>query len=694
MPEPGRASREAADDRRSRGKRRAASVFRSMRFGEVVAVVVAAILLHGALHWGAGLYDTDGYTHLGLARAYAEEGIPHRVETARFSAMHEGFGDKEWFFHALLVPAVLWLPPLAAGYAALVGFNVLLALVLAAIGRSLLGRWGLLLPFVLPALSLEMAWRLVRLRPELLALSLMLVALVLLAERRPWSLMVVTFLFTWSYTAFHALLGVLGLASVALLLHQRTAGQSVDGRLQLRLFLAPPLGAVAALVLHPHFPHNLAIWLIQNVQFFRAKAVLDAGTEIRPNLTSVMLQANLGWWLVLLLVLGALTRAGTADRGAVEHDEPQDRFVRLAIVFGTAAVIFVALYLLMSRFSLYAFPLTTLALISAARAGGRRLGARWTVVSVGSVPFRPLVVVVVLAALGLGAREWTRFRDRTDLGPERARLSEWQKIGDLLSSDTRVAADWRTTGVLSYWAPARYLNLLDPVFMAFPHPERHRVLRAVLAGHEPDVVAALRGPLDSEVLAVSVARAAPRLLARLRSDPRLDVLHDGTYLLVRDAGRTGPPSPWLADGWTGVEGTRSSKNAQAASVPAATTGFVGGEAFEFDGDCFTVARKVVWPADGAGLEFAPNGPGLLRWNGAVLASVQGDGGAIHGQALRLTLPESEVEPVSESDAVSGSVLGSDPGSAEEAPPGGSLVVSTCRPRDGSRAGFYLRVLRR
>lgn len=647
------------------------SVLRSLSLAETLLVAVLAVVLHGALHWGVGLYDTDGYTHLGLARAYAEEGIPHRVESARFSVMHDGFGDKEWLFHGLLVPAVLWLPPLVDGHVALVVFNVLLALVLASIGRFVVGRWGLLLPFVLPLLSLEMAWRLVRLRPELLALSLMLIALVCLAERRPWRLLAATFLFTWSYTAFHALLGVLFVATVLLWSHERARGEILGRGAPLRLLLAPPLGAAAALVLHPHFPHNLTIWGIQNVQFFRAKDVLDAGTEIRPNLTSVMLQANLGWWLALLLALGALTRVA---RGGdlvepTESGSDRDRAERLAIVFGTAGAIFALLYLLMSRFSLYAFPLATLTGLSAARAGGWRLGSRWRLPGIGSVPSRPLTIVVVLVALGLGAREWSRFRARADLGPEKARLAEWQRIGGLLSAETRVAADWRTTGVLAYWAPARYLNLLDPVFMAQPHPERHAALRSVLAGEEPDVVGALRGPLESEALAVSVARAAPDLLWRLRSDPRLEVLHNGTYLLVRDATIGGLPAEWIADGWTAGEGTRARAGADGRVEAGASfpTGFVDAERFEFEGECFTVSREVRWPDDAAGLEFAPNGPGLLRWNEVVVASVQGGGGAIVGRALRLPLPDRSA---------------------------GTLKVSTCRPLHGGRAGFYLRLLRR
>ena len=666
-------AREGGDLGRTGQKTR--SALRSLSFKEALLVVVVAALLHGALHFGVGLYDTDGYTHLGLARTYAEEGIPHRVETARFSVMHEGFGDKEWLFHALLVPAVLWFSPLVAGHVALIVFNVLLSLVLASIGRFLVGRWGLLLPFLLPLLSLETAWRLVRLRPELLAMSLLLVALVCLAERRPWALFATTFVFTWSYTAFHALLGVLFLASILLLVGDWSRRDGLDRRSLLRLFLAPPLGAVAGLVLHPHFPHNLTIWLIQNVQFFRAKNVLDAGTEIRPNLTSVMLQANLGWWLALIVFLGAV--AGTASRpkkGQVGRPG-LERYTRLTIVFGAAAASFGVLYLLMSRFSLYAFPLTTLALLSGARACDWSFGRRFRTPGLGSVPSRPLVAVVVLVALVLGAREWTRFRARTDLGPDRVRIAEWQRIDGLLPSGARVAADWRTTGVLGYWAPARYLNLLDPVFMAQAHPERHTVLRAVLAGDEPDVVAALRGPLDSEFLVVSVARATPHLLARLRSDPRLDVLHDGTYLLVRDASRDRRSLDWLADGWAGLEQPTGESGRGDADVEASATGFVGGRGRLSEGDCFTVQRRISWPSEAVGLEFAPNGPGRLTWNQQVLISLPKGVRAIHGHGVRLPVPRTPAESFKPADADEG-----------------HLEVTTCRPENGTRPGFYLRVL--
>src|SRR5207244_6895006 len=50
------------------------------------------------------LPDSDSYYHLAVARAYAEHGLSYRPDWARFSIMHDGFGDKELLFSVLLIP--------------------------------------------------------------------------------------------------------------------------------------------------------------------------------------------------------------------------------------------------------------------------------------------------------------------------------------------------------------------------------------------------------------------------------------------------------------------------------------------------------------------------------------------------------------------------------------------------------------
>ena len=79
------------------------------------------------------------------------------------------------------------------------------------------------------------------------------------------------------------------------------------------LLLYPVLGAAVGLLVHPQFPDNLAVWWFQSVEYFRFKASLDVGTEIRPNFTDVVLMVNLGWF-VGLAVLWRSTRVAQEPR--------------------------------------------------------------------------------------------------------------------------------------------------------------------------------------------------------------------------------------------------------------------------------------------------------------------------------------------------------------------------------------------
>ena len=114
--------------------------------------------------------------------------------------------------------------------------------------------------------------------------------------------------------------------------------------------------------------------------------MLDVGSEITPNYTDVTLMVNLGW----ALGLGVLWLSTRPDATAETQPSAIDLDRRLADVYGVAAVVFSVLYLLMSRFSLYALSFATLwvstrsALADARSAAGRacrgvarRFRSRW-----------------------------------------------------------------------------------------------------------------------------------------------------------------------------------------------------------------------------------------------------------------------------------------------------------------------------
>jgi hypothetical protein len=130
-----------------------------------LALFAAAFVL-GVLFYSRHplLYDADSYYHLTIARAFAQDGLLHSLPWARFSVMHQGFGDKEFLFHVLLAPFAAMADPLAGGRLALALLDALVLASLGYLASRAVGPWGLLVPFGLVAGSGEVAWRLVRLR--------------------------------------------------------------------------------------------------------------------------------------------------------------------------------------------------------------------------------------------------------------------------------------------------------------------------------------------------------------------------------------------------------------------------------------------------------------------------------------------------------------------------------------------------
>src|SRR5262249_13396036 len=118
--------------------------------GVVVALVlvVSAPLFYFIYSRLPVLYDADGYYHLAVARAYAERGILHTLDWARFSVMHDGFGDKEFLLHVLLIPFARLGDPTTGAFMALAGFSAVVAALLAGAGLRAIGAWGVVLPLL------------------------------------------------------------------------------------------------------------------------------------------------------------------------------------------------------------------------------------------------------------------------------------------------------------------------------------------------------------------------------------------------------------------------------------------------------------------------------------------------------------------------------------------------------------------
>ena len=547
------------------------------------------------LHFSA-LYDGDSYFHLAAARLYAG-GIPHELPWARFSLMHQGWGDKELLFHVALLPFAQSMDAAIGGRLALAVLNAALVTLLASLGRRALGPWGLLAPALVYLLPAGFLPRIVRLRPELLALLLLLAAVELAGRRRHLPLAAVAALFSLAYTAAHLLPAL----SLIWMLWDRSA----LGRWNFRPAAAALGGSVAGLLVHPQFPKNLEVWWVQNVLFFRMKAGLDVGNEIVPPGIGRLLAEN-ALLAFALLFLWVATRP-TAEPPGGERD-------RLGPYFTLSALTFLALYAAMARMITWLAPFAVLAVAYSIRHRERRLGpsidlGRWR------LPVAPLLALTLAAALPALLDPTLVQLLRTD----RQNLfeAEQERLGASLPPGSKVAATWQEAELFAFWSPrAQFLNVLDPIFMALPHPDLYELQRTLFAGSEPDVPLAL-ARLDSDWIEFSRAATPPLLASRLEGDPRLDIVYRGIHLLAR---RVASGNEKLVLDWTEAPGGRKYPRLESPPLRAAE-GFVDLGRLRLSSNCGSLQHGIrLDAARELAFTFAPWGPGTVLVDGRRVAA--------------------------------------------------------------------------
>jgi hypothetical protein len=612
----------------------------------LIAGVVASAACFLAMR-GWLLPDTDSYYHLAIGREIAAHGVLHNLPWVRFSAFQHGFGDKELLFHLLLAPfggAAGRTDPRLAGALALACFVGLLGAVLAFLGARAAGWPGLALPFFLAYAATTMTTRWVRLRPELLSLVLLLLVLWSIVRRRPRWVGALSALYALGYTAFQALLGLVGLIFLFLGVVRR--------RWEWDFLLYAVLGVGLGLVVHPNFPKNLEIWMLQSIAILRVRDPGDIGSEIFPDSTATVLFGNLAWFLAAAALWQSPPRRGTAgeaaDGGAGSAGsapakagprlEDADLVGRAADAFGVAAGAFGLLYLLSERFAHYFYPLATLWMLFELRRRGRAPG-RWIKVGGHRLPLAAALAVCLLAGwpAATRARRWVRLS--SDPGPRAVALADRAALSRALPPGARVAAHWGHTPIYLFWAPqALYLNVLDPVFMAVPFPAAYARQRAVFDGSEPDVPLAVEQTLASDFVVCSEqGPETAKVVSRLAADPRAASLHRGfnaVFRMLPSANRD-----FVLD-WR-AERPRATYPRLPSGQGGLFEGYVDARRLVAAGNCLEVSHaEELAVAAQVTFELAPSGPSRLALDGKTLVATTASLHALLGRGLvvPLTLP--------------------------------------------------------
>jgi hypothetical protein len=210
--------------------------------------------------------------------------------------------------------------------------------------------------------------------------------------------------------------------------------------------------------------------------------------------------------------------------------------------------------------------------------------------------------------------------------------ADWEAFARALPDGARVFAPWAATGPFTFWAPqGRYLNVLDPIFMAAKDADGYRRYLDVLEGREPDIPLVAWARFDSEFFADDGQYPVAR--TRLIRDPRASPLHVGiTYLYGFEQGlnenflldwKVLPPGTPLPPAIGLLEDPATPDYPRAATArERAFEGYVDGRRLGAPEGCVTFARtERVERAVGVLLEISPYGTAEAYLDDALVALV-------------------------------------------------------------------------
>jgi hypothetical protein len=581
------------------------------------------------------LWDADSYYHLAVARLYAQHGVAAKIPWARFSMLANG-GDKDFLFHVFLMPFASLLDPAVGGRLALALLNALLAAAIGNLAARAIGAWGFAVPLWLWVAAPPFFTRVVRLRPELAALLIILIAIPLAAKRNWIALGALAAIFAWTYTAFQVFLALcviwwilerwdgrrgvgargsgLGIEDDASedsgLSTQDSTQDSALGTQHFASLTWPFAGAAIALLARPYPIENARIWFVQNVQFFLSASRLDVGNEILPPSPERVAAASVAW-LAALAVLAVV---------AMRSRSRAHPLVRSAAV---PAVVFTILFLGMVRMATYFFPLVTLAILFAM---GPSLRTQASGLRARAIPLTLILSTLLALPLALNPT-FVHIISGAPVVSE----SDWEAFGKAVPKGAKIAATWGDAEIYALWAPqGRYLDVLDPIFMARPFPRQYAVQRAMFSGVHPDLPFAARADLDSDFVALDWSDVPRQLIERIKADPRLRVRYGGYNVLAEVV----PSDAFVLDWVVRSDDAVAPRRYPLSAVPLRSIeGFV--DARRVTGShCATFTRSESGPHQFA---FAPYGKSAIAIDGRVVLTSDGVAANL-ARALPVAIP--------------------------------------------------------
>lgn len=457
----------------------------ALMFGYILAILVSAQVAPD------GPLEKDGYYHARLSAIYAERGLLRTFPWTQQSTWKDTFCDKELLYHGLLLPFTAGQEePIQGALAATVLLNLAIIVLLFWILRRRQVTWPILyaaLPFCLGGIFVA---RFTMVRSHVLSIALLLIGVHLLLDKRWRALLLLGFVYAWSYTVPY----VLVMSAFPFVV----GAALMRGGFDWRSLLAATAGVTLGLTIHPYSPHTLES-LLTYVQVISsgAQGMKASGIELGRELYPLSVEHLVTYFP--LMVVGAPAMAVLAWMGRGRLTPPT-----VGALF--TALFWVGMTLRFARFNEYAVPLLALA----AGLVARDLLIRPATVE-GEEPAdepwwrqrrRQLLLglaVVLLAAHGLTLKHLADYL-RLGEAPRFRGAVKWMSK-NLSPGETVLNMYWDDFPDLFYDGHRqRYIWGLDPVYTFRHDPALARYLEDVRARRVPFVGEELARKFKTRIL--------------------------------------------------------------------------------------------------------------------------------------------------------------------------------------------------
>ena len=197
----------------------------------------------------------DGYYHIKAAEIVKEKGLIREFPWAKHTILSENYADIQFLFRLLQMPFIAFFglalgAKISAALFAALAFTIFYWFLCKSKIKFPL-FWSLLYAFA----SVELMYRFLLGRQMPLAISLIILTIYFLQEKKYLLLGLASLIFVWLYSGFVIQLFII----LAYFLIEKIFTKKID----CKIIIYPALGVIAGLLINPYFPNNISMLYIQ-----------------------------------------------------------------------------------------------------------------------------------------------------------------------------------------------------------------------------------------------------------------------------------------------------------------------------------------------------------------------------------------------------------------------------------------------